>query len=517
MLAASVEVPPPATIGSISAYTSSINGSSTTTKLTISSVGDLTGQQLVYKVFPNTTSVSIPTFKQDISDWSFIPQNGEVGAQSGNVIVIAKRTSLDKLAMGVSAKLDANVWSFSNGGFGGIGGGVIPVIPPSKGTATVNQQPVNAERINDILVAHITAKDIGDADSKEIVIASDDKTLKGFSFQIDKEIRDRAINGQKNITINVPMATMVFTPKMLAGMDQDLEIKISPNSDSTLGAMQEIAASVEGSLLASGQGVAIETNIPEANWNSYVTSRIQIPADVRMEDITALVLRGSDGSWTTVPWKLDIVDNEAYVNVHLTGNGSLSFIRNTRTFDDVGDDFWGKQSISDAASKLFVLGKEAGRFEPESKITRAEYPTLLLRVAGLMNKNADAAFTDVTDQDWFDRSVSIAAQMGIVNGLEDGSYAPQAMLTRVEAMTMVGRMLTVLGISEDINDQEVDRILSAFNDRDSIPEWARKPTALSIKNGIIQGENSRVNPLDALTRAQAAAIAVRLDQWITQQ
>ncbi|MDF2670533.1 MAG: putative S-layer protein, partial [Paenibacillus sp.] len=50
MLAASVEVPPPATIGSITAYTSPIQGNSSSTKLNISSAGDLTGQQLVYKV-----------------------------------------------------------------------------------------------------------------------------------------------------------------------------------------------------------------------------------------------------------------------------------------------------------------------------------------------------------------------------------------------------------------------------------------------------------------------------------
>jgi hypothetical protein len=131
-----------------------------------------------------------------------------------------------------------------------------------------------------------------------------------------------------------------------------------------------------------------------------------------------------------------------------------------------------------------------------------------------MNKNADSAFTDVTEQDWFDRSVSIAAKLGIVNGLEDGSYAPQATLTRVEAMTMVGRMLTILGLGEDMTEQEIDSILSSFDDRDSIPDWARRPTALSIKNGIIEGDSGLIHPQDALTRAQAAAIAVRINDWI---
>ncbi|MBP1991929.1 S-layer homology domain-containing protein [Paenibacillus eucommiae] len=520
MMVASVDVPAPERMGSISASTTMINNDSTRTKVVVSSAGDLTGQQLVYKVYAKPADVVLPQFRQNIDEWSILPQNGVVAAKSGEYIVIAKRTSGGRQAVAVSEKLAANVW-YPSGGGGGGGGGFFPGVS-GKETVTVNEKPVNVDIQEGVLSAHITLKDIESTGSKDIVIASQDTTVKGYSFRIDKAVGQLAVSQQRKLIIDVPAARLVLTPDMLTGMEQDLEIKISPNSDKAISALTEIAASVDATLLASGEGAAIETNLPANNWKSYMDVRLAIPDTIQAEDITAVVLMGPDGNWTQVPWKLAPAapanpgNKTAYANIQLTGEGNLVFIRNTKAFKDVAPSFWGKASISEAAAKLFVVGKAVDSFEPESKITRAEYPTILLRVAGLMNKTAKASFTDVKEGDWFNRSVSIAAQLGIVNGLAEGLYAPQAPVSRIEAMTMAGRLLNVLGISSDIGEEEVQQILSAFKDRDLIPDWGRASAALSIKYGIIEGENNNVNPRDVLTRAQAAAIAVRLNRLVTE-
>ncbi|MCR8636518.1 S-layer homology domain-containing protein [Paenibacillus radicis (ex Xue et al. 2023)] len=515
MVVASVAMPAADGLETISAYTSSIEGNNIATKVIVNSAGDMAGQQLVYKVYPKSMTVTETVkYKQNLSSWSILPDNGQILASSGDSIVVAKRTIGENLATAASGKLSANVWSSaSSGGGGGGGGGGGVFVGSSSSPMTINNLSINADRKDDKVEAYIKARDVESA--KEIKIASQDKTVQGFTFHFDKGAVEQAISKQQTISIEVPMGKLMLTPNMLAGMDQELVIKINSNGEAAIRGLAGIAADVNGSLLASGQGASIEMNIPEAGWSSYVKTRVAVPEGMQAGDITAVILQGPDGNWTTVPWKLANEGGAAYVDVSLTGNGNLAFIRNNRTFKDVSDSHWGKGSISEAASRLFALGKDADRFEPDSRISRAEYPTLLLRVAGLMNKNANNSFKDVANDDWYNRSVSIAAQLGIVNGLQDGSFAPQATLSRVEAMTMAGRTLNALGLGQDLKDEEVNSILSAYKDRDLIPDWAKKPVALSIKNGIIQGEDDRVNPQDALTRAQAAAIAVRLDRWIS--
>jgi hypothetical protein len=370
----------------------------------------------------------------------------------------------------------------------------------------------------DTLTAQISLKDIQSAGAQgvqEITITARDKSVNNYVFHLDKEIGLQAVKENKPIVIDVPAARVTLTPDMLAGMEQELEIEISPNGDADLGVLQTISADAGASLLGEGQGVAIRTNIPAANWNSYAKTSVPVPSGIRPEEITAVVLKGPDGQWTTVPWKLDRTGGDALVQVQLSGEGNLVFLHNDKTFGDVGDDFWGRESIHQAAAKMFVQGQAEDRFEPESSITRAEYPTLLLRVAGLMNKQASSTFADVGQDDWFGRSVAIAARLGIVNGMDDGSYAPELTLSRVEAMAMTGRVLAAVGRSAEISQEEAEQTLSRFTDGASLPDWAKIPVALCIKSGIIEGDGDQVNPLDQLTRAQAAAIAVRLDDWLS--
>ncbi|WP_028551206.1 S-layer homology domain-containing protein [Paenibacillus sp. UNC451MF] len=517
MAAATVEVPTPTELGIITAATSAIANDSSRTKVTVTDAGEMLGYQLVYKVFKKGTALALPTLGQNLSEWSFLPQDGNVKAESGDDVIVAKRTSSGKLAVASTGKLSANVFRSSKGsggggGGGGAGGGGIPV---ETSEVTINQQRINADKQDNVLVAGITAKSVDAAGSGDIVITSLDNTVRGYTFRVDTDVVQLAISKQKNIVINVPLAQLTLTPKQLAGLKGNLEVNIFPNESYVLDSLGSIADSLDSTLLVAGQGVSIKTNIPATSWNSYASLRVPMPGALEPGQLTAVVLKNPEGAWTPLPWKINASGDAAYIDAQLTGDGNLAFLRNEKAFGDVEDTYWGKASISQAASKLFVLGKDTNRFEPESHITRAEYPTILLRVAGMMNRNGQAAFTDVSVDDWFDRSVSVAAQMGIVNGLADGSFAPQETMSRIEAMTMAGRLLKALGLVEDLSEEEADKLLSTFSDAANVPEWAKIPAALCIKNGIIEGDNNKVNPLDDLTRAQAAAIAIRLDSWIS--
>ncbi|WP_046502502.1 S-layer homology domain-containing protein [Paenibacillus riograndensis] len=513
---ASVEVPKPTALGTLTASAQAIGGDTTHTKVIVSSAGDMTGQQLAYKIYSNGSAV-LPEFDTDLSSWALLPADGVIPANLGDVIVVAKRTSLAKKAMAAAA-VPAVIWSSSSGGGGGGGaGGGLAADQPVPETApvfTVGGKAIEAAWEGTTAVLHIKDGDVAAGSSGDIVISSKAAAAAGFSITVDQKVVQQAVSAKKKLIIEVPLGQLTLASENLKGLSEPLKISIGRNSAADKEAMNAAAAAQKFTVLGGGQGVTVSVNLAAGQWTPAPAGRIAIPAGIAAKDITAVVLKNAAGQWTTIPWKPD--SSGTAVDVQLTGEGSLFFINNAKAFKDIAKGFWAGPDISSASGKLFVLGTSADTFAPQAKITRAELPTILLRVAGLMNNTAaKQGFKDVAESSWYFRSVSIAADLGIVTGLSEGTYAPKSTLTRMEAMTMVGRLLNVVSSGgESMGDAEAAQILNAFADKGEIPAWAKSPIALSIKYGIIRGVNGKINPAGVLTRAEAAAMANRLDQFI---
>ena len=489
------------------------------TKIVVTDSGNLTGQELAYKVYSEGKGAVLPEFKSDLSSWSLLPASGGISANTGDVIVVAKRISKDKSAVS-AAMTTANIFVNKPGGTGGGGGGggALPVVTPAPEGAplvTLNGQAVDAVWNGTTAVIHLTDSNKAADGAGDIAITSTEASATGFDITVDQSVVQQAIAAKKKIIINVPLGQLALAPENLAGLNEALKINIGNNTAADKDEMTALAKVQNFSVLGAGAGVTVTANLPAGKWTPALQGKVMIPAGIVASEITAVVLKDASGNWTTVPCKLD--SSGSAVNVQLTGEGSLFFINNAKAFKDVATGFWAEQSIKDASDKLFVLGKSADSFAPQAKVTRAELPTILLRVAGLMNHPfTKQNFSDVSANSWYNRSVSIAAELGIVTGLSAGQYAPQATVTRMEAMTMVGRLLNVVSAGgETLSNAETTQILSGYADKDTIPAWAKQSIALSIKYGIIRGVDGRVNPAGVLTRAEAATIAIRLDEYIT--
>ncbi|WP_236328338.1 S-layer homology domain-containing protein [Paenibacillus auburnensis] len=520
---ASVAVPKPEKLGSLTISAETVYADTDHTKIVVSDSGDMTGQQLAYKIYPAGTAAVLPVFESNLSDWKMLPADGVISVKPGDVIVVAKRTSLHKLAM-AAAKVSSIIHSNLPGGTGGTGGGgggggavggVVPVTPAGLPAATLNGQPVDAAWDGTTAIIHVTADSKAGESSGDITISSTDSAATGFNITVDLNVAEQAIAAKKKIIVSLPQGQLVIGPENLAGLKEPLKISIGNNSAADKDAMTALAKTQNFTVLGAGGGTTVAVNLPAGKWTPALQSKVMIPSGITSGELTAVVLKDDSGNWTTVPWKL--AANGSYVDVQLTGEGSLFFINNTKAFKDVAKGFWAEQSIQDASDKLFVMGKAADSFVPQAKVTRAELPTILLRVAGLMNNPfTQQNFTDVAAGSWYSRSVSIAAELGIVTGQSSGQYAPQATLTRMEAMTMVGRLLNVVSAGgETLSNAEITQILSSYADKDMIPAWAKQSIALSIKYGILRGTDGKINPAGVLTRAEAAAIAIRLDEYIT--
>lgn len=112
----------------------------------------------------------------------------------------------------------------------------------------------------------------------------------------------------------------------------------------------------------------------------------------------------------------------------------------TVSFTDVPADAWYAEAVNTLASLGVIKGIGDGQFAPNRTITRAEFTVIAMRFA---NVSADVTnpFTDIASNDWYYTAVTSAVSYGWINGYSDGSFRPQATITRAEVVTIVNRML----------------------------------------------------------------------------
>lgn len=113
----------------------------------------------------------------------------------------------------------------------------------------------------------------------------------------------------------------------------------------------------------------------------------------------------------------------------------------TVTFDDVPADAWYAESVGTLASLGIINGVADGYYAPDRAITRAEFTAIAMRFAQVDTSGADI-FPDVNEDDWFYEMVVSAVNYGWVNGYADGTFRPNATITRAEVAAIVNRMLS---------------------------------------------------------------------------
>lgn len=136
------------------------------------------------------------------------------------------------------------------------------------------------------------------------------------------------------------------------------------------------------------------------------------------------------------------------------------------TYPDVKESDWFYQAVTTLASRGILTGA-GDAFHPNEKITRGEFITLLVRLVGV-DENASSSFVDVPETDPIYPVVSTAAQRGWIGGYNDGTFQPNAALTRAESVSVFNR---VLGRKMDEQVQQQAQDLREFTDV-SAKHWA---------------------------------------------
>lgn len=118
------------------------------------------------------------------------------------------------------------------------------------------------------------------------------------------------------------------------------------------------------------------------------------------------------------------------------------------TFADVDAFKWYNTYISTLANAGVIVDSANGYFRPNEAITRAELAAMIAQFAKV-DLTKSVSFNDVLANHWASKEIAIAAKMGWINGYPDGSFRPDATITRAEMITMINRALNRVPSAED--------------------------------------------------------------------
>lgn len=173
-------------------------------------------------------------------------------------------------------------------------------------------------------------------------------------------------------------------------------------------------------------------------------------------------------------------------------------------FNDIPAGHWATAEIAEAVSMGIIQGYPDGSFRPNGDVTRAEFATMLMRGIPVLPSTAPLTFTDSdTIGSWAVGHVQQAVARGIIQGYPDGTFRPNANITRAEMITMVVR---AAGLAAVQGRQ------TSFADDAQIPDWAKGNVVAAQEAGFIFGgiTDNRFAAGKNATRAESASSIIKM-------
>ena len=211
----------------------------------------------------------------------------------------------------------------------------------------------------------------------------------------------------------------------------------------------------------------------------------------------------ASGNWDTTPSATTVINKEDTVFTYTYdkksggSGGSGGSHKPTVTIpDDVPTGLNGKDHYA------YVVGYPDGMVYPQKNITRAEVATIFFRLLTDETREANMtksnSYNDMKDGAWYTCAVSTLSKMGIIKGYEDGSFKPDASISRAEFAAIAARF-----------DPDGDKTPATFSDVSS--HWAKDEISIAANHGWIKGyEDGSFKPDQKITRAETMTLVNRV-------
>lgn len=254
--------------------------------------------------------------------------------------------------------------------------------------------------------------------------------------------------------------------------------------------------------LTDSKGNEIKQNV----FNSYIVRTLPLNGQANAATATGVWWDPETREYRFVPTVFETRDGKPVAKLKRQGFSVYTVLDRSVSFADL-QGHWAKATIESLTSKLIVQGRKADAYEPEGRVTRAEWAALLVRSLGLNVSQEQPPFGDVKAGDWFAAAVGAAHKAKLIDGYEDGTFRPNQTVTREELAVMTARAIKYVGAKPaDIRSDS-----ESFRDSANISGWAGDAVRQAVKAGIIEGDDQgRFRPSDSASRAEAATMLYRL-------
>ncbi len=176
-------------------------------------------------------------------------------------------------------------------------------------------------------------------------------------------------------------------------------------------------------------------------------------------------------------------------------------VSGTLPFVDVAPDAWYYSAVEYAYENGLMNGVAADRFAPQTTLTRAMMAAVLYNLEGGSAGSA-AGFSDVDAESWYADAVNWAAENGIVNGFEDGTFRPDDNLTREQMAAFLYNYAEYKGSDLTASDD-----LAAFTDAGEVGTWAMDVVKWAVGSDLLHGtSDTTLAPKGTATRAEVATV-----------
>ena len=174
--------------------------------------------------------------------------------------------------------------------------------------------------------------------------------------------------------------------------------------------------------------------------------------------------------------------------------------------EDVKESDWFHEAVDYVIANGLMEGVDDTHFAPNANTTRAQLVTVLYRMSGTPSvEGLNNPFTDVAAGQWYTDAVVWAYHAKVVTGLDNTTFAPNVNVTREQIATILYRYAGAEAVEEDA--------LKGFADAATVSDWAAEAMNWAVSVGLIKGlEDNTLAPTGNATRAQIATILMRYCQ-----
>lgn len=403
-------------------------------------IEDNLGQDLLMEVYGESIEMGYVKLVYDGVEYAVTTDNG----------TLKVRSTTDSPEYGEVVAQEASVPNGESG-----------VVAPVGTTYYINNKPVEVVDASGVklLFDDIVEDNSADVTNTQLLINRADSELGGASATrryeakyldlVDTNNGNAWVAADENITVYWPLPAGTgrntsFTLLHFEGLHREMGVDVI---ESGINSCDVTPVTVENT------GTHVKFTVSRAGfspfilvWDEYNTPITPIPepdnspVGLNTEDHVAYIIGYEDG---TVRPGANITRAEVATIFFrlLTDETRESYWSQSSGFTDVASGAWYNNAVSTLTRAGILDGYEDGSFRPNASITRAEFTKIAVSFFKHAGGASSNPFNDVPDSAWYAEFVKAAAELGLIDGYEDGTFRPNAPITRAEACTIVNRTL----------------------------------------------------------------------------